>query len=292
MNKNCFIALSVVTVFIFVSCVSVQGWEITESEQASVEVLGSVEVEFHSFQWFHIPGDKLIERAYRDLWWAAVMRYGSDTDIRNIEITSGFSGWGLIYIIAASTPFTFGGPHILGNIQKITATADVVRYDTGRREEINFPSFPPRKPTYVGFNANPVGLLFNGSSVCIEFTKGKFNSEINIIIPSGLVAGFNPGIGFLFTMNGFWPSRTGGFYLGGGGGYIWQKDSVYYKYNKDSIRDSHFLTWGLNLGYKFITNSGMYYRLGSYIGMGFDEGNHEMNYFYAKPDLTIGWTMR
>jgi len=295
MKKFISIALGVVTVFILVSCVSVQGWEMTENEQASVEVLGSVKVQFHSYQWFHIPRDRLIENAYKELWLTALMQYGGGIDIRNIEITGGFSGLSF---------FPYLNYPIFGHFQKITATADVVRFNPGSGGAVaDLPSFPK---TAVGFNANPAGLLLYGSSVCIEFTNEKINYEMNFIIPSGLAAGFNPGFGFLFTINGFWPSRIGGFYLGGGGGFIWQKDSAVrtekryiggwgtdgHWETETKIVDSHFLTWGLNLGYKFITNSGMYYRLGSYIGMGFDGGSNEMNYFYAKPDLSIGWTMR
>jgi hypothetical protein len=165
----------------------------------------------------------------------------------------------------------------------------------------------------VAINANPAGLLLYGSSVCLELGKGKFNFELNLIIPAGLASGFTGGFGALTTFNRFWHKPNGGFYLGGGIGYIFQKN--YYEYVFDGLinssfmsgnLNSHLLTVGLNLGYKFVLESGLYFRTGACIGGGVDFGAMDVNSiisiipffnipsvsvvrFYAKPDLTIGY---
>jgi hypothetical protein len=51
--------------------------------------------------------------------------------------------------------------------------------------------------------------------------------------------------------------------------------------------NSYLITAGLNLGYKFVLDSGLYFRTGACIGGGLDFGNYEFR-FYPKPDLTIG----
>lgn len=188
-----------------------------------------------------------------------------------------------------------------------------------------------------GVNANAggaIGYIFpggSGASVNIELGKGKFNSEINLLFPAS-------GFGALFTFNRFWPGRLGGFYLGGGIGYIFQKDRYYgygsfwegfgvvdtpvdpppapgpggsitpfESYHEDgkgaSWHSSHLLTTGLNVGYKFVLSSGLYFRTGVFIGAGLDFGYPDemvtnlLEYdspvrFYMKPDLAIGWTVR
>jgi hypothetical protein len=184
---------------------------------------------------------------------------------------------------------------------------------------------PPAKPQTaldpneltVAINANPAGLLTFGPSVCLELGKGKFNFELNLIIPSALVSGFTGGFGGLATFNGFWHKPNGGFYLGGGIGYIFQKNYYdgyvydgtgfngdnFYSMYRAGYFNSHLLTWGLNLGYKFVLSSGLYFRTGAFLGAGFDFGArniikefasdgwkyHSRWRFYAKPDLTIGY---
>jgi hypothetical protein len=127
----------------------------------------------------------------------------------------------------------------------------------------------------VAINANPAGLLLYGSSVCLELGKGKFNFELNLIIPAGLVSGFSGGFGALTTFNRFWHKPNGGFYLGEGIEYIIQNN--YYEYVFDGLinsifmsgnLNSHLLTAGLNLGYKFVLESGLYFRTGACIGGG------------------------
>jgi hypothetical protein len=167
----------------------------------------------------------------------------------------------------------------------------------------------PNKFTF-GINANAGGALGyilegpSGFGVNIELGKGRFNSEINLMFPTG-------GFGALFTFNGFWPSRIGGFYLGGGIGF-----SAYVTYGildrgpqpeqssdtgnyYDGGRREEYgyytalsIPVGLNIGYKFVTKSGLYFRTGAFaafdIGCIFDD----ILPVYFKPDLAIGWTMK
>jgi hypothetical protein len=89
------------------------------------------------------------------------------------------------------------------------------------------------------------------------------------------------GFSTLVTFNGFWPSKIGGFYLGGGIGFT-------YGSGFESI------PIGFNIGYKFVTKSGLYYRTGAFAGFNlfgllFDNWDEPV---YFKPDLAIGWTMR
>jgi len=149
-----------------------------------------------------------------------------------------------------------------------------------------------------GINANAggaIGYAYDGgygTGINIELGKGNFNSEINLMFPKD-------GFGVLFTFNGFWHGRIGGFYLGGGIGYIFRDEIHLHRLRDGSILHwdpSNIVTFGLNLGYKFVTKSGLYFRTGAYIGAGVDVYETDKLYsdwlFYIKPDLAIGWTVR
>jgi hypothetical protein len=124
----------------------------------------------------------------------------------------------------------------------------------------------------VGINANPGGLLMSGPSLSVEFSKGKFYSEINLIYPYGLYSQGN-GFGGLVTFNYFHHTWNGGAYIGGGIGDIYSDQF-------------NVFTFGLNGGYKFITKSGFSFRPGVYIGLALK--NLALS-FYFKPDLTVGF---
>jgi|GEM_PF-5337402 len=136
----------------------------------------------------------------------------------------------------------------------------------------------------VGVNINPAGFMLSGPSVNVDFTKGSFNSEIYLIFPSLSFVTNNDmagGFGFLGMFNYFWHSRIGGGYLGGGIGYI---------YTRLPDLPAHTFAVGANAGYKFLTKSGMYYRVGGFFGMEFVTENFESyTGIYFKPDMTIGY---
>jgi hypothetical protein len=155
-----------------------------------------------------------------------------------------------------------------------------------------------------GINANAGGILgtllgrygvFGGSGagINIELGKGRFNAEINLMLTS-------PGFGLLATFNYFWPSRIGGFYLGGGTGFsFYEKRYRRYYYNSYYGNSSYTyygtalsLPLGLNIGYKFVTRSGLYFRTGAFFGYDFLGLMYDSIPIYLKPDLAIGWTMR
>jgi hypothetical protein len=199
------------------------------------------------------------------------------------------------------------GPTIVVPVANVLS----IRYENGNFEIINAGSMPQQVNTQAGqpkntamapnkfifgINANAggaLGYLWEGPSgfgINIELGKGKFNSEINLMIPIG-------GFGTLVTFNGFWPSRIGGFYLGGGIGFSTFKTyGVTYDYYGRRTYDYYTalsLPVGLNIGYKFVTKSGLYFRTGAFAG--FDVGyifDYDRAPVYFKPDLSIGWTMK
>jgi hypothetical protein len=180
-----------------------------------------------------------------------------------------------------------------------------IRYENGTTEVFNSPptnqqavrtqttAIDPDRFIF-GINANAggaIGYAYSGGSgagVNIELGKGNFNSEINLMIPAG-------GFGLLLTFNYFAPSSIGGFYIGGGAGYIYTANthSWFHPYG------SHINTLGLNLGYKYVMSSGLYFRTGAFIGVGIDwatyhmppSGQYDIS-FFLKPDLAVGWTIR
>jgi hypothetical protein len=175
-----------------------------------------------------------------------------------------------------------------------------IRYENGTTEIINhagpgspragMPQNTAIDPNRVifGINANAGGALgyilggAAGTGVTIELGKGRFNSEISLMFPIG-------GFGFLAAFNGFWPSRIGGFYLGGGVGFSFYSAWDYY-YDEATMATS--LPLGLNIGYKFVTPSGLYFRTGVFAGFDFGWLFSWGMPVYIKPDLAVGWTMK
>jgi hypothetical protein len=163
-------------------------------------------------------------------------------------------------------------------------------------------------------SANPVGLssyLWYMPSLCFELGKGQFNGEVHIIFPmnKGFGKDIPPtgGFGGLATLNWFKPNRIGGFYLGGGVGYILLKnlhkeEEVYSEDGMHSIighieiiEDAHVFTAGLNIGWKFVLQSGLYFRTGTYLGYVFDLGKESAMYngfIFFKADLSIGYCFK
>ena len=138
-----------------------------------------------------------------------------------------------------------------------------------------------------GINANAGGALgyiwegATGTGINFEFGKGNFNSEINLIFPTF-------GFGFLATFNGFWPSQIGGFYLGGGAGFLYF--GIYI--SEKNVYMFSSVPLGINIGYKFVTKSGIYFRTGTFAAFDFGFIWEDVLPFFIKPDLAIGWTMR
>jgi len=227
-----------------------------------------------------------------------VMRDGNIIEARVVEISS--------TEIKYKRFEHFDGPTIVISAANVLS----IRYENGTSEIITTIPASGQQTTQVirsedtaidpnkfifGINANAggaIGYAFGGSGagINIELGKGRFNSEINLMLPSG-------GFGALVTFNGFFPSRIGGFYLGGGVGF-----SVFETYGRTSQHYSgyynygYYTAWslpvGLNIGYKFVTRSGLYFRTGVFAGYDFFWRNNNLLPVYLKPDLAIGWTMK
>ena len=142
MKNKIIIVLTLVIIGIPVSCVSLQDREMTANDRAEANIIGSVEAQFTSFQFFHIPAkNSLKSKARSELMREARKQYQGNIDIRNIDITGGFSGWEIAWAVAPGligtvtdfilweypilAPAGFG-LNVIGNFQKITATGDVV----------------------------------------------------------------------------------------------------------------------------------------------------------------------
>ena len=164
MNNKFFQIVAVaILITLLGSCVSLQDREVTANERAGMQVIGSVEVQFNSHQFFHIPNkNRLKNKAYSELLRAAQMRYEGNIDIINISITGSWNNWNLLtiplelfggyysglfvaYGIYENYPlpaFLFlgvglvglTGTGLIGNVQRITAKGDVILLDgeTGR----------------------------------------------------------------------------------------------------------------------------------------------------------------
>jgi len=146
------LGLFVLFVVIFNSCVSITDREMSGQDRANYNVAGKVTTTFTSFQVFHIPSKGMKEKAYRELLKKAQAQYGDNADVRNITIEGSFSAGELLYtlgfaagsalITSIAYPYPFNESMtllpsiaagaalpislIIGNIQKITATGDVV----------------------------------------------------------------------------------------------------------------------------------------------------------------------
>jgi hypothetical protein len=161
-----------------------------------------------------------------------------------------------------------------------TSNVRSIRYENGTSEIItvavrrNNDTALNQDQFIFGINVNAGGafaLLYEGGgpSVNIELGAGNFNCEISLI--------YDWEFGFLATFNYFWHSSIGGGYLGGGIGIgTWT------------------LPIGINAGYKFVTESGIYFRTGVFAGYNLGRGWRYwgQGHIYIKPDLSIGWTMR
>jgi hypothetical protein len=140
---------SLLALSISMSCVSIQDRAIPAHEVTTTEVIGTVTVEFVSFQFFHIPNKtKIKNKAYMELKKLAILEYGENVDIKNITIDGNFSAFELAAAIGGAGLGFAGGMgaghfsdgtgyvafpivgmgigNLIGNAQKIVASGDVV----------------------------------------------------------------------------------------------------------------------------------------------------------------------
>ena len=134
----------------------------------------------------------------------------------------------------------------------------------------------------LGVSADPSGFALYGPSGSVELTKGKLNSLINFNFSSlGLLVDEERkkdfGIGIGFGLNYLWHSRLGIFYIGG--------VAEYCTYVKDER--IHGGVVAMNIGYKYIWQSGIYLRAGGYLGAEWP-GDVKPE-FLIKPNLSFGY---
>jgi hypothetical protein len=206
-----------------------------------------------------------------------------------------------------------------------------IRYENGTTEVINSvpevhekvksPSMDPDK-LYFSISADPSGFLLYGPLILTEFTKNHFNAQVYVSFPSvGLVTkadgfGIGTGVGF----NYLWHSRLGAFYLGGifeyntypisttttttttlyynpvDDTYYSNPDFTGYKSHQNTRtlqeqEQEHLSMFSINVGYKFILLSGIYFRTGAYLGVKWSYVGYSDTEFSIKPDLTFGYSL-
>jgi hypothetical protein len=110
------------------SCVGLQDRTMSIEEREEAEVVGSVTAEWTSTHFFHIATpNNLKNKAYSELKKVAQQRYPGNIDIKNISIAGTFSGWNILWGM-----LYFASPLVV-DVQKITATGDVVSYSPTAR---------------------------------------------------------------------------------------------------------------------------------------------------------------
>ena len=119
--KKSVIILAIVGVCIFSSCVSMQARQMTPEERNESRIIGTVTTSWTAVHFLHIKPSVLAteEKAISRLRVEAQRQgYEGNIDIRNLRVEGSFNPLFLLPV-----PFLYG---ILGNVQKITATGDIV----------------------------------------------------------------------------------------------------------------------------------------------------------------------
>ena len=173
-----------------------------------------------------------------------------------------------------------------GRIQRFGEAISSTRQESVESQTAapNIYAMDPNKLNF-GLSINAAGFIPNaggGPSITFDFNKRKFNAIIEIRSGLGFIPSFYGyelfGISSVF--NYFAASRIGGFYIGG---------MVKYSVG-ENLSDEVIHRFGLagNIGYKFVTRSGMYFRTGFKGGYSFGEGNG----LIVRPDLSFGYNFQ
>ena len=126
MKRHALLIIALLAVLLSTSsCVSTKAMRLSANEMADVEVIGTVNTTFTSFQWFHFYTKKGVgKKAYKKLKEEAQYKYRNNIDVVNVNAQGKFSGWELLMIYP-------GYPIVwLGNYQKVYATGDVISTDS------------------------------------------------------------------------------------------------------------------------------------------------------------------
>ena len=130
---------------------------------------------------------------------------------------------------------------------------------------------PQAKPNF-GIFVNPNAALTFGPMVGAEFSAGLFDIEVNVFFSQwGLINNYRNNhceiywgnVGFGVAPK-FYTNRTnGGFYVGCFVEYYSEHSA---ENNPFMIMDAKRLSFGTNIGYKFVLPFGLYFRTGGYLG--------------------------
>ncbi|MDR3302582.1 MAG: penicillin-binding protein activator LpoB [Spirochaetaceae bacterium] len=127
MKRLHFLSITAMVVFIGLldSCVSLQDRTMTSQERAETEVIGTVTAEFTTVQPLHIiMSNSIKNKAVSLLRAEASKKYQGNIDVKNITIGGSYSPWNIV------TMLCFASPPALLNIQSLTASGDVVLYNS------------------------------------------------------------------------------------------------------------------------------------------------------------------
>jgi len=193
-----------------------------------------------------------------------------------------------------------------GNVEQFGDTVPIAKSDKPKSDKPKIYAMNPDKLNF-GISINPAGFIPSvgrGLAVTADFTKRRFNSLIDIRSGFGLPIYSSEYFGMSASFSYFHPGRIGGFYIGplleysAAEGYetVEKYDTRYdsygtphktnYRYEKESVT-VHSFGVALAIGYKFVTQSGMYFRTGANLGYSF--GQYD---FIIRPDLTFGYNFQ
>ncbi|MDR1619010.1 MAG: hypothetical protein LBS06_08250, partial [Treponema sp.] len=119
------IMMAILSIGVFNACVSIEDRTMTPQERQEAEVVGTVTTNFTSFHLFHIYNKENLKNKSLGLLkeQAQKGRFTGNYDIRNIAIAGSPSAWNIL-LVWLLFPFD----PVLFNVQKITASGDVVSY--------------------------------------------------------------------------------------------------------------------------------------------------------------------
>ena|GEM_PF-886681 len=201
MKKVATLTMAALAVFL-VSCVSIQDDQMSMQERVQANIVGSVSMDFTSFQFFHRASRRnLTNRVRIELTRVARQQYGPNAEVRNITILGRGSGWQALYgigipaltfvttgIVAGGRygwfygtiagTLVFGGLNLIGNFQRITATGDVIMHGATS-------DFPMANMNIQGMGANV------NAERLVEAVNAASHRLINNIPPGETIAILN-----------------------------------------------------------------------------------------------------
>jgi len=212
----------------------------------------------------------------------SMMRYNPSTSDVGLYSSIGIMGLGVIsmsvspfVLISANKDLTRAVTAF--NKQKISEFSNTPSILTQKQEYVKDSNSETPPKTIFGLSFNPANFIptiGDGLRLSLDFTNNRFNALVDICSGFGLAIYGYDIFNIYAVFNYYHPSKIGGFYAGG-----------FISTGLESINYDFKLGLGLNIGYKFITSSGMYFRTGGNVGY-----NILGNEFIIKPDVSVGYS--